>query len=83
MRRKYHHTEKRFMVVARHYPDLDPSYDGPALSLEDQCEGVLREWPVLYATRLDAETQMAWLKVRPDPSFCHPDDKLSIVEIAI
>lgn len=76
-------AQVRFMVVARHYPDLEEGYTGPELSLDDQVEGVQREWPVLYATRADAEVQMAWLKVRPDPSFCSPKDELSVIQVMV
>lgn len=72
---------KRFMVIARCYPDLDPDYDGPELSLEEQVQGVTREWPIMYGTRAEAQTAINRLTAHPDPSFCNADDQLTIQEI--
>lgn len=73
----------RFIVVATIYPDLEPGYDGPALSLEEQVEGVERDWPVIYGTRAEAEACKQRLTDKPDPSFCSDPASLTIREIKI
>jgi hypothetical protein len=74
-------TSKRiWQVVAIHYPDLEQDYDGPSLSLDDQCAGVERTWPFIYHSRAEAEVAMERLKANPDPSFNGSDEALYVAE---
>lgn len=72
----------QFMVIARHYPDLEPDYDGPGLSLEEQCEGVTREFPVVYGSRKEAQDKLDQIVRNPGmrQGWCSPDDGLEILE---
>jgi hypothetical protein len=76
-------NETRFVVVATFYPDLDPDYDGPALSLDEQVEGITREWPVLFGSMAEAEACMNRLVAQPDPSFCPSGTDLRVTKIRI
>lgn len=72
---------KLYQVVALHYPDLEPDYSGPALSIEDQIAGVQRVWPVVYDSRAEATETMARLRGKPDPSFNGTGEALWVEEI--